>query len=479
MSIALGACASEPGPTPVATNAVASETDIPAATPAPPATTAPTPTTEPVATPSATPGTEPSETPPAIDPVGRSSMDLQVTYDVKAAVSVDSGALEVTTLLRIRNDSGGGIDHLELNTIAARLGGLRIIEATVDDEPVTVKVDDQTLNVPLGRILGVGESTEVRIGYRARLQSGFAGSDWMFTNAGGTVVLYRWIPWVSRAIPFNRPNDGQPFVTPSSPEVDVEIVTDLPMILAGPAADVVRAGVGNGGAWAFSMHNVRDVAVVLAPDFKVFEGKSSGVTIRVYAPASSPNGDRLLSLARQAVSGQTTLLGRDFPRPFLAVVETEGGEAVEAPGLIMVPRTKDSLNRTYLVHQKVAHAWFYDLVGNDQRSDPFADEAPADFLARTVLHSFRDSRCSSSPLDRGIGAYSANCYYEIVEVQGGLLLEDVRQRIGNAVFWDALRSYVSAHSRGFGSTFELLEAFRAAADVNLLPLFRSRFPSTY
>jgi hypothetical protein len=406
-------------------------------------------------------------------------MDLRVTYDVKAAIGVASGSLEVTTLLRIINESGGGIDHLELNTIAARLGAMRIIEATVDDEPVHVRIDDQTLEVPLGRVLAAGESVDVRIGYRARLQAGLGGSDWMFSHAGDTLVLYRWIPWVSRTLPFDRPNDGQPFVTPVSPRVDVEIVTDEPMILAAPAAEVVRAGVGHGGAWAFTMTAVRDVAVVLAPDFKVAEGKASGVTIRVYTPAGSANRDRLLALARQAVTEQSDLLGLGYPRSFMAVVETEGGEALEAPGLVLVPRTESSLNRTYLVHQKVAHEWFYDLVGSDQRAEPFADEGPADFLARSVLDSFRPSRCSTSPLDRGVGGYSGNCYYEVIQVQGGLLLDDVRQRIGGGAFWKALRAYLTAHAHGFGGTHDLLEAFRAASDVNLLPLFRTRFPSLY
>jgi len=398
---------------------------------------------------------------------------------VKAAITVDTGDLEVTTLLRVENASGGGIDHLELNTLAARVGGLRVIEATVEDTPVDVKVDDQTIIVPLGRILPDGESTLVRIGYRARLRGSLGNSDWMFSRAGDTLVLYRWIPWVSRAVPFDRPNDGQPFVTPSSPRVDVEIVTDAPMILAAPASQVVQAGVGGGGAWAFSMQDVRDVSVVLAPDFNTLEGETDGVTIRVFAPSGSPNRQRLLSLARQAVSDQARLLGLDFPRSFLAVVETEGGEALEAPGLIWVPRSLDTLNRAYQVNQKVAHQWFYGLVGNDQRTDPFADEGPADLLARTALDNFRPSRCSTSPLDRGLGGYSGGCYYEVVNVQGGLLLDEVRRRIGSDAFWDALRGYLEANRLGLAGTPALLEALRAASEVNLVPLLRSRFPSLY
>jgi hypothetical protein len=471
-SIAVGACSPAPGPTQV----VAAETATPSP---PPSTSRPVTPSPPAATPRPSTEASASPEPSPVNPFGRTSLDLSVTYDVKAAITVGSGALEVTTLLRVQNTSGGGIDHLELNSLAARLGGIRILESTVDDEPVDVEVDDQTIRVPLGRILPDGGTALVRIGYRARLRGTLVDPDWMFSRSGDTLVLYRWIPWVSRAVPFDRPNDGQPFVTPTSPRVDVEIVTDEPMILAAPTGEVVRAGVGRGGAWAFTLQDVRDVSVVLATDFRVVEGTAGGVTIRVYTAAGSPNRQRLLALARQAVTEQARLLGLDFPRSFLAVVETEGGEALEAPGLIWVPRTDDTLNRTYQVHQKIAHQWFYGLVGNDQRAEPFADEGPADFLARTVLDNFRPSRCSTSALDRGLAAYARGCYYEVINVQGGLLLDEVRRRIGNEAFWGALRGYLQVHRLGLAGTRSLLEALEAASATNLAPLLRSRFPSLY
>ena len=95
----------------------------------------------------------------------------------------------------------------------------------------------------------------------------------MFSRAGGTLALYRWIPWVSRAVPFDRPNQGDPFVLPTSPKVEVELLTDLPMTLAAPAADITEVTAGTGDYWSFSMDNVRDVSLVLAPDFQVFTGK--------------------------------------------------------------------------------------------------------------------------------------------------------------------------------------------------------------
>ena len=150
---------------------------------------------------------------------------------------------------------------------------------------------------------------------------------------------------------------------------------------------------------------------------------------------------------------------------------------MESPALVWIPRTLDTLNRTYLVHHEVAHQWFYGLVGNDQRNDPFLDEAAADLLARTALGSFRATRCSAAALDRSIASYQGRCYYEVVYVQGGLLLDDIRARIGTSRFWKALAGFVEANRFGIAETRDLLDALEEAAPggVNLRPLLRARF----
>ena len=53
--------------------------------------------------------------------------------------------------------------------------------------------------------------------------------------------LYRWVPWVSRATPFDRPNHGDPFVTPVSPHVTLTLITDVPMRVAATGTRTARA----------------------------------------------------------------------------------------------------------------------------------------------------------------------------------------------------------------------------------------------
>ena len=473
VAVVAAACTLAPEP-PRPTNRVAAETG----SPTPEATPPPAPTTEP----SPAPTTQPNETPtPSIEPgkVDRASLDVSATYDVNALISVGSGAVEMAARIEVTNNSGEGIDRLELNTAAARLGFIRVTESSVDGERVKTRVNDQTLVMPLGGVLPDGATATILIGYKARLARGVTGSDWMFSNVGGTIAMHRWIPWVSRAIPFGRPNDGLPFVTATSPSVEVEIVTDTPMVLASPAADVTKLTAGRGQAWAFTLENVRDVAVVLAPDFGVLEGEVRGVPIRVYSRYGPFNRDQLLGLAEAAVRADADLLGVDYPWTVLTVVETEGGDALATPGLIWIPKTLDSLNRTYAVHHIVAHQWFYGLVGYNQRTEPFAGDGMADMLARTATGNFRPSNCPTARLDLGVTGYSAGCYYETVQVQGGLVLESIRQQMGSNDFWAAVRGYLEDHRYGIGGTKELLDALRARAGAGIGSILRARFPGLY
>ena len=414
----------------------------------------------------------------AIQPgsVGRMSLKLSATYAVNATIAVATGVINVTTTIVARNEAGHDIDRLELNTIAARLGAISVTNATVDGTPVTVTVKDQTLIVPLGGILPNGATTELRIGFRATLKTTLTGSNWMFTRSGGTLALYRWIPWISRDRPFDRPNHGDPFVTPSSPHVSVQLSLDKPMVLASPANALPTAPALT---WSFGLDNVRDVSIVLAPDFTVTKTTANGVAIRAYSRPGGISGATLADRARSALLAEAARLGVAYPWPNITMVETTGGYGMESPRLIWIPANTAAASVTYLVYHEMAHQWFYGLVGNDQWSQPFADEAAADLLARSVLGTLRGSSCASDALDRAITGYSAACYYEKIYIQGGNVLNSLRAKMGTTRFWNALAGYVQANRNRLGGSKQLLDALRAASPVDLMPTLRARFPSLY
>jgi hypothetical protein len=405
--------------------------------------------------------------------VNRTSLVLTTEYDVALALSFGSRAFNVDSTMTIRNDSGAPIDRLELNTIAARLGGMKLGAVTVAGKAVKATVDDQTIMVPLGGILGIGQSVQVKVPYAATLRSSITGSNWMFTRTNGIVDAYRWIPWVSRRTPFNRPNHGDPFVTPVTPRVRVAITSDRALVFATTGERVAASGLRQ----TFEARNVRDFVFTAAPDYRSTSATVGDTVIRVYYRPGGP-ASAILSAGKNAIAKMEPLVGQ-YPYPTYDIAQSAGGYGMEGPGLTWIPTGVGTANLSYLVHHETAHQWFYGIVGSDQAGEPFTDEATADFLARNVLGQRRASRCSTARLDLSIYKYSTACYYEIVYIQGGNFLDDLRKRMGNTAFWSGLRAYVAANRFKLAPTKTLLDTLDDHTTLNLVPRFEPRFPRLY
>lgn len=452
--------------------AATSPTTTPGPTPAGPspvvATVRPSPTSRP----------EPSATlpaRPALDAgsVDRTSLGLEATYDVRLDLGFDSRRVRVDSTMAVTNRSGGPIDRLELNTIAARLGDLRITAASVAGSAVDVGVDDQTLVVPFGGVLQAGRTVTVRIAFEASLRASTSGSSWMFARANGIAELYRWLPWVSRRLAFDRPNIGDPWVTPVSPRVRVTIAMDRQLVVAAPGR---RIAVGD-RTETWEATDVRDFSIAASPDYRTGSAVVGGTTIRVYYRPGGP-GTTYLAQARAAFERMEPLVG-DYPYETYRVAQSAGGYAIESPGVSWIPTGTPASNLAYLVHHETAHQWFYGIVGGHQANEPFTDEAAADFLARHVLGTRRASRCGTSRLDLSIYRYSAACYYEVVYIQGGNFLNDLRGRMGSAAFWRGIRAWIEANRFAIAPTKSLLDALDAHTPLDLAPGFESRFPRLY
>ncbi|HEY8867858.1 MAG TPA: hypothetical protein VIM30_00545 [Candidatus Limnocylindrales bacterium] len=405
--------------------------------------------------------------------IGRTSIALAATYDVALSLDYGDRRLAATSTMTVTNTSGGPIDRIELEAIAARLGHLALGPVTVDGRPVVPTVADQTITVPLGGVLPAGAVTRLQLSFRATLRSDLAGADWLFTRTNGIIDAYRWLPWVSLARPFGRPNYGDPFYTASSPSVRVAITTDRPLVIAATGRQVSAVGLTQ----TFEAHDVRDFTITASPDYTVSTAHVGSTTVRLYARPGFPSS-AVMGYATSALRREGVLAGV-YPYGEFSVAQSAGGDGMESPELIWLPREAAGSHLRWLTFHETAHQWFYGLVGSDQARQPFADEAAADMLARTASGIWRVSRCPTARLDRSIYAYTGRCYFEIVYVQGSGLLDEIRARMGSTAFWAAIRGYIAAHHDGLGGTRLLLEALEAGTPLNLRPLYAPRFPSLF
>ena len=405
--------------------------------------------------------------------VDRTSLNLEAAYDARIRIGWGTRNVKVESTATIRNTSGTSIDRIELNTVAARLGGMTLTGAFVDGRAVEARVSDQTIVVPLGGVLPAGASVAVEVRYAARLRTSLTGSNWMFTKANGVANLYRWLPWVSRAIKFERPNFGDPFVTPTSPYVKVRVVPDRALTLATSGERVAS----NGLQQVFEARNVRDFTLTAATDF-VTRTTTVGSTKVIGVARTAATAARLRDEGARAFGKLKALLG-PYPYPSFRVVESAGGTAMESPALVWLPYGLAASRTRYLVTHETAHQWFYGLVGSDQVREPFTDEAATDFAARYVLGLRRASTCATAELDHSIYYYSDSCYFEAIYIQGGNLLDTVRRRMGNTAFWDAIRGYIAANRHRIVPTQGLLDWLDDATTLDLSRTFGPRFPRLY
>jgi hypothetical protein len=405
--------------------------------------------------------------------VNATSVDLTANYDATVRLNFGTRAFRVDSTMTVTNTSGASIDRLELNTVAARLGRMSLTVATVDGIEVHPTVSDQTIHLPLDGVLPVGRTVSVRIGYRATLRSDVIGSNWLFTRANGVVDAYRWLPWISKPIAFDRPNHGDPFETPVSPHIRVRIVSDRVLRYATTGEQLADSGLTK----VFEATNARDFAFTAAPDYAVQASTIGGVSIRVWGRPGFPSA-AVMRAARIALSREAALLGA-YPYGTYDVAQAAGGFGMEAPGLTWIPRGVAAGNIAYLVAHETGHQWFYGIVGNDQATQPFVDEAATDFVARYVLGLRRVSQCSAARLDLTIYQYSSACYYEDIYIQGGNFLDDIRRRMGSTAFWAGIRDYLATNRFKIAGTKTLLETLDAHTPLDLVPSYRPRFPRLY
>jgi hypothetical protein len=400
------------------------------------------------------------------------SLGLSANYDVSANIRWNAGRISVTSTATVTNTTNDPVDALTFNFIPAKIGRLSLREVRVDDEGATAQVDDANLVVNLPFALDPGNQASVVIGYDATFNTSGKNKRWLFSQISNVVTAYRWIPWLTKRHSWTTPNFGEPYVTQTANDVRVTLTSDRPGVKYATSGHPTGS---DGANQTFEAHNVRDFNFSASPKYKFTTWDHNGATFGVYTLSLSAS--TLGGLARTAFDAFSDKVGA-YPYQSLTIAEIPVGGGMESPGMIWIPSNATRASRKrYLVTHEIAHQWFYGVVGNDQATDPFADEAVAEYLARTII-GFRNSKCRETNLDGSVYDYASTCYYEVIYVQGADYLDDYHDRVGNDAFWAGLRDYYEKFKFGLGGTKELLESLDGEAGDNGGG-HEARFPSLY
>jgi len=239
---------------------------------------------------------------------------------------------------------------------------------------------------------------------------------------------------------------------------------------------------------------VRDLALALSPEFHVQSQEAAGVVVSVYSLPDDPQAGEILTIATEAFSLFNERFG---PYPYsslrLAAFSGPGMTGWEYPGLIYLHyRQSDSLLGPLVAHE-VAHQWWYGVVGNDVFTEPWLDEALAEYSAVLYLEKGAGAEAAQQHLqkyedqitrlrviegdERPVGspvwafAPRGEDYFDIVYAKGAVFMNALRQKIGDEAFFAGWRAYYDRYKFGVSTGRGFLEAMQQAAEQDLRPFF--------
>ena len=242
--------------------------------------------------------------------------------------------------------------------------------------------------------------------------------------------------------------------------------------------------------------DVRDFALVLG-NWTVSTVAVGDTSVQYYA-LNEENAAKYLSIAKDSFSYFCDTFGA-YPYPTLSLVETDfcfGG--MEHAGLAMLNEKLASESMEYAIVHEIAHEWWYEGVGSDQRNHAWMDEGLAEYSC-VLFFEGRDSLytregvvtsakkairsyvsiysqvfgTSDTSMDRANDKFVSEYEYtNLVYNQSIVLFDSLRESIGDKRFLAGLANYYAAYRGKIAKEDDLISSF-SQTGVDVKGLFAS------
>ncbi|MFF4359030.1 M1 family aminopeptidase [Streptomyces sp. NPDC001604] len=267
-------------------------------------------------------------------------------------------------------------------------------------------------------------------------------------------------------------NNGESFYSVAA---DFKVTLDHPSTLLVPATGTSTDTPGSSGrtVTTATASKVRDFAWAAGPFSKISGTSAAGTAINIYSVSgiSSSDAQSMLSTAKSAVDAHAARFGA-YPYGELdAVIDNNywfGG--MEYPGFVL-----DLVSTTALTHE-IGHQWWYGIVGDDEYTSPWLDEAFTDYATDLALGK-TGSNCwnsvswasSAEKITNSMAYWDAHSsrYSTVVYGYGKCALHDLRRLLGDTAMTKLLKDYATSHWYGVSTTAEFKAAAQAATSTDL------------
>ncbi len=254
--------------------------------------------------------------------------------------------------------------------------------------------------------------------------------------------------------------------------VDVTSPADLVVVASGIPFGQPRVS-GASKTQTFRTGPVRDFYIIASDAFCVISRQAGDTTVNSYYLAGKESyGQSVADVAAATIATLDKDAGT-YPFQEFDVAESPvNAGGVEYPGLVVISNRyyrTPAPDLQFVVAHETSHQWWYSVVGDDQVTEPWLDEALADYssalywedhygsasaqsLVRSVFQQPYEAAVRAGndmPVNLPVAAYAnESSYSAIVYNKGALYFSNLRQAIGDDAFFRLLSVYFQTYKYG-------------------------------
>jgi hypothetical protein len=473
----------------------------PVGTPAPPLTQSPSATPflpRPTATATLDPTPLPTLTP---TPINAIPQRVRTQYTLTVSFDYDQHFLMVDQAIVFPNVTGEMLTDLVLVVDSNNQGsGFKLITLTwVDGEAIPdYTLERATLTIPLQEPLLPGEQVSFNLVFELQLPNQPAGLGYTLRET----LLIDWYPY----IPPYQPGQGWLVNKPwpfgeylayalGDYEVIIRLMNKNPNVVIAAGAPDLELG----DTWHYRLDAARSFAWSASTAYQVLTRQADDITLSAYIfPEHQKAGEAALQTAAEALTFYGELFG-PYPRQTYTIVEADFADGREYDGLIFLSRgyhaeydgTQQNFLTLLAVHE-TAHQWWYGLVGNDQASEPWLDEALATYSELLYYERFHPELANwwwfyrinffnpqgvvNLPLYE-FGTFKP--YWYAVYMRGALFLRDLRTEMGDEAFFMFLQEYARENVYKEAAAVDFFSLLEKSSPVDLSQVVGFYFDPRY
>jgi hypothetical protein len=438
-------------------------------------------------------------------------IDLQLNYSAKAA--------NVNQTIIYPNWTGETLSNL-IFAVQPNLwnGGFSLKSISIDNQPVTnytIENINQRLEVQLPQPVQPSQTITITMSYGLILPQMQAYSNpeeirpQIYGYSDRQVNFVDWYPFI---VPY-LPGQGWVLHNPwyygehlmyELADFDVTVTfTDgaNPQVAASGAETQPTTAPAPEGVTSrrFVLEAGRTFALSMSDHFKVAQQTVGDVTVfSYYFGFYDGPGEAMLQTTVEALQTFSERFG-PYRHRTLTAVQGDFNDGMEFSGLYFISRDYfnlyDNTPKNYLViiaAHETAHQWWFDAVANDQALEPWLDEALSTYSERIYYETIYpdlvdwwwDYRFFSfeNPGDVDTQIYDGGGqrpYWDKVYLTGTRFFEDLRERVGDEIFFAFLKDYYNQSVGRQVTGADFFRVFRANTAADITDLIHTYFKNTY